>query len=153
MPYQPFTFADVKLIFQMSEGTGANAAGRGTGHAGARHVSITNANLGDRLRTHRGGGIAAYTAFRRFDDQIAAALDVLNLPASDAPLEDFRANTRPGQDFSLRRVRVPNVTILRYGMGNGGSAPFPCTCYTMFLRKDLSRPYGMHIISFFGEMG
>lgn len=153
MPYQAFTFADVKLIFQLSEGQGANAAGRGEGHAGARHVSITNAGLGDRLRTHRGGGIAAYTAFRTFDEQVAAALEVLNLPANDAPLEDFRVNTRPGQDFALRRVRVPSVTTLRYGRGDGLSAPFPCSCYTMFLRKDLTRPSGMHIISFFGEMG
>lgn len=153
MPFQPITLPEVKIIFQLSEGRGANAAGRGEGHAGAKHVSITNNGLGDRLTSHRGGGIAAYTAFLSFDEQVAAAHDVLNMPANDAALEDFRVNTKPGQDFALRRVRAARPTMLRYGRGDGGAATFPCTCYTMFLRKDLTRPHGMHIISFFGEMG
>jgi hypothetical protein len=153
MPFQPITLPEVKRIFQLSEGRGANAAGRGEGHAGEKHVSITNFGLGDRLMSHRGGGIAAYTAFLSFDDQVAAAHEVLNMPSNDAALEDFRVNTRPGQDFQLRRIRTIRPTMLRYGRGDGGAATFPCSCYTMFLRKDLSRPHGMHIISFFGEMG
>ena len=152
MPYQPVTFGEAKLMFELSEGTGADAAGRGEGHSGSRHVSIPNSGLGDRLRNHRRGGIAAYTAFLKFDDQVAAAVEVLNSPANSAALEDFRVNTRPGRDFELRRVTVPSVTVLRYARGDGGAATFPCSCYTMFLRKDLTRPYGIHIISFFGEM-
>jgi hypothetical protein len=153
MPFQLLTYAEVKMMFELSEGTGANEAGRGEGHSGSRHVSITNAGLGDRLGNHRGGGIAAYTAFRTFDDQINAALAVLNLPANDAAIEDFRVNTKPGKDFALRRSQLPVPMMLRYGRGDGGSAPFPCSVFTMFLRKNLGRPHGMHIISFFGEMG
>jgi hypothetical protein len=153
MPFQAITLAEVKLIFQLSEGQGMNDKGKGEGHSGARHVSITNSGLGDRLMSHSRGGIAAYTAFRSFDEQVAAAHEVLNLPANDAALEDFRVNTKPGKDFELKRVRVGAPTLLRYARGDGGAATFPCTCYTLILRKDLSRPHGMHIITFFGEMG
>jgi hypothetical protein len=153
MPFQEITLAEVKLMFQLSEGQGRNDKGKGEGHSGSRHVSITNEGLGDRLMSHSRGGIAAYTAFRSFDEQVAAAHDVLNLPSNDAPIEDFRVNTKPGKDFQLVRTRVSKPTLLRYARGDGGAATFPCTCYTMFMRKDLSRPHGIHIISFFGEMG
>jgi hypothetical protein len=154
MPMQYISYADVEAMFRLSEGTGGHPeTGRGEGHAGSRHVSITNAGLGDRVIDHKRGWLAAYTAFLSFRDQIGAGYEVLNAPSTDQIITDFQFNAPAGKDLQLTRVPVLTSMRMRYGMGGGGSGIFPCSVFTMFLRKDMNRPHRLHIISFFGEMG
>jgi hypothetical protein len=152
MPYQPFTFGEVETIFRLSEGATPNIGSGGIGHAGARHVDISNSGLNTRLSNHSSGGLAAYSAFLTFRDQVNAALQILNLPENDPPLERFRQEVRPGKPFSIEQSWLPTPMVMRYATP-GGAATFPCHYFTLFLRKDMSRPRDMHVVSFFGTMG
>jgi hypothetical protein len=153
MPFQPFTYSDVQMIFRLSEGQAPSQGAGGVGHAGERHVSIANAGLAERLRDHQGGGLAGYTAFLSFDDQVKAALAVLNDKANDALLEEFRVETRPGQRFEkLKNHFLPVPVRMRYAIGDSAKV-FPCQYFTMVLRKDMARPRQMHIVTFYGTMG
>jgi hypothetical protein len=152
MPYQPFTFGEVETIFRLSEGNAPSSGSGGVGHAGARHVSISNSGLNTRLSNHSSGGLAAYTGFLSFRDQVGAALQILNLPENDPPLERFRQEIRAGDSFSIKNGWLPTPTVMRYATP-GGAATFPCHYFTLVLRKDMSRPRQMHVVSFFGTMG
>lgn len=152
MPYQPFTFDEVQTIFTLSEKRPPALGAGGIGHAGERHVSITNRGLSERLPDDKISGLAAYTAFLSFEDQVKAALELLNLPANDTPLEHFRQALRPSERFSIDHCTVPTAVKLRYGTAGGG-ATFPCATFSLHLRKDLGRPRGMHVVTFYGTMG
>jgi hypothetical protein len=145
MPYTPFTFAEVRLIFQLSERAG--------GHAGALHVDITNDDLWNRVRDYRGTGLSARTSFIRFDDQVAAALELLNAPANDAAFEQFRCEVKQGQrpHFTMDHTLAVPVQM-RYAIG-GGTRTFPCRRVRLVLAKDHARPRAMHVVTCFGEMG
>ena len=153
MPHTPFTRGEVKMILQLSE------AGRG--HAGERHVVITNAGMADRqMGTRERGGITDVTSFCKFDDQIDAALALLNAPENGADLERFRVEKRPGRGYSdgssgryvvLTHRRATPITM-RYAIG-GTTRTFPCTLIRMVIDKDYSRPRQMDVITCYGEFG
>ena len=144
MPYTPFTLSELRLIFQLSE--------TGGGHAGQCHVGIDNDSLWGRVQDYQGSGIAARTAFLSFNDQLQAALEVLNAPANSAALEDFRVNKRPGRPYCEISHGLAAPMRMRYGMG-GGAKTFPCRLVTVVLDKNLARPRQMHVVTCFGEMG
>ncbi|GGC27977.1 hypothetical protein GCM10011371_14360 [Novosphingobium marinum] len=145
MPYTPFTLDEVRRIFVQSE--------QGTGHAGARHVDITNAAMWDRMQGSRGSrAVAAITSFVKFDDQLGAALELLNSPANDAALEQFRCEHKPGRPYFAIQHRLAAPVQMRYAIG-GGTRTFPCTLVRLILEKKYGRPRNMHVVTFFGEFG
>lgn len=150
MPLQPFTRDEIRLIFQLSEGPE-----NGGGHAGAQHVNMSKERLWQRVQAYKGPGLALRTSFLTFADQIEAAFQVLNDPRNDAALEDFRVNAKAGDRNHFDRLKnLPLATPIRthYGIG-GGAQVFPCSLVTLILHKNLSRPRGMHVVTFFGTMG
>jgi hypothetical protein len=159
MPYTPFTFEEVKSIFVMSEGN-ALSTGRGTGHAGGRHVDITNEGMWNRMQGTRGGNtLSAITSFIRFDDQVNAALELLNAPANDAALEQFRTDKKPGRGYPGSNSPYAEITHrlnapikMRYAIG-GGTSTFPCSLITLVFDKCYGRPRNMHVVTCFGEFG
>jgi len=153
MPHTPFTRSEVKRIFQLSE--------QGRGHAGERHVSITNQSMADRqMGTRERGGITDVTSFVKFEDQISAALELLNHPDNDEALEKFRVEKKPGRGYSdgtggryaeiTHRLNAP--VLMRYAIG-GTTRTFPCTKVKMIFDKCAGRPRSMHIVTFYGEFG
>lgn len=153
MPYTPFTHSEVKLIFQLSE--------QGRGHAGERHVDITNQGMADRQMGSPGqAGITDVTSFVRFDDQINAALELLNHPDHEDALEKFRVEKKPGRGYPggtggryaeiSHRLNAP--VQMRYAIG-GTTRTFPCTKVKLIFDKCHGRPRSMHIVTFFGEFG
>ena len=152
MPFQPFTQSEVTRIFHLSEGAGVD--GHHTGHAGRKHVDITNRGLADRLAapTRKGGGLAAFTAFLRFSDQVAAAVEMLNAPEQDQDLEAFRVQARAGDELRLEHRLTTSTFPMRYAIGGGGQT-FPCNQFTLWGRKVPGRPRDLHIVTFFGEFG
>lgn len=143
MPFTPFTLEEVKSILRKSEARG--------GHAGARHVSITTNDLWGRMGEARNNSIAAFTAFLNFNDQAGAALELLNDPAHEQALEQFRVNSRQGDRVTLRhRLRAP--IRMRYAIGEG-SQTFPCSAIRLVIEKDHSSPRAMHVVTCMGEMG
>ncbi|MET0308671.1 MAG: hypothetical protein ABW023_08190 [Sphingomonas sp.] len=153
MPYQPFTDSEVELIFQMSEGRPVSGKVRSEGHSGGRHVSITNSGLADRLRDHNRGGLAIYTAFLTFRDQIDAAVAFLNSPKTAVRLDRFSIDKKQGESCEIVEEIDLNAPFrMRYGIGDGAQI-FPCNRFEMRLIKDHSRPRQMHIVTFFGKMG
>lgn len=149
MPYQPFTREEIRLIFQLSEGpTG------GGGHAGAQHVNKSKEQLWQRVQSYQGAGLALRTSFLTFADQIEAAFEVLNDPRNDAALEDFRVNAKAGDrgHFDMKNLPLRTPVRMHYGIG-GGAQLFPCSLVTLVLHKNLARPRGMHVVTFFGTMG
>ncbi|WP_298471002.1 hypothetical protein [uncultured Erythrobacter sp.] len=152
MPYTPFTRNEVKRIFQLSE--------QGRGHAGERHVNITNQGMAERqMGTHERSGISDVTSFVKFDDQIDAALALLNAPANDAALERFRVEKKQGRGYSGGGGRYVELThtlnapvLMRYAIG-GTTRTFPCRRVKMIIDKCNGRPRNIHIVTFFGEFG
>lgn len=152
MPFMPFTRADVKLMFELSEPA--------RGHAGARHVSITNVGMVDRQMGGRGReGLAEVTSFLKFDDQIDAALELLNAPANDAALERFRVEKRAGVAYPGSSSRYAEIehrlnapVPMRYAIG-GTTRTFPCQKVKLVFDKAPGRPFDLHIVTFFGMFG
>lgn len=152
MPFTPFTRAEVRYIFEQSE--------RATGHAGARHVTITNVGMADRqMGTREREGLAEVTSFVKFDDQIDAALELLNAPAHDAALERFRVEKRagvayPGSSSRYAEIehRLATPVQMRYAIG-GTTRTFPCSRVKLVFDKAPGRPRDMHIVTFFGMFG
>lgn len=147
MPFTPFSTSEIRMIFEMSEGDGG-------GHAGRYHVNMSKEALSERALAYRGGGLSLRTSFLTFADQIKAALDVLNDPANDARLEEFRINAKvsdPGH-FELKNMHLPNPVRMHYAIG-GGAQIFPCQYFTMILHKRPGRPRDTHVVTFFGTMG
>lgn len=153
MMFQRFTFAEVETIFRASEGRAVTRGRANPGHAGERHVSISNAGLWDRFMDYQDSGLALRTAFLDFKSQVGAALAVLNDPANETELERFATQTRQdAPPFALKNAWLPAPVTMRYAIG-GGAQTFPCHYFTLVLRKDLSRVRQMHIVTFFGTMG
>ncbi|MDJ0641397.1 MAG: hypothetical protein QNJ15_01140 [Erythrobacter sp.] len=152
MPFTPFTRSEVKLILQLSE--------QGQGHAGERHVSITNQGMADRqMGTRQRAGITDVTSFVKFDDQIDAALALLNDPANDAEIERFRVEKRQGRGYAGEGGRYVELSHtltspvqMRYAIG-GTTRTFPCRRVKMIIDKCNGRPRSIHIVTFFGEFG
>ncbi len=155
MPYTPFSFSEVKTIFTLSEGL-TQSTGRGEGHAGRDHVNISNDGMWNRTL---GGNASAITSFLRFDDQVRAALELLNAPSSDAALERFRVEKQPGRGYPGSNSPYAEITHrlmapvqMRYAIG-GGTRTFPCSLVTLVFDKCRGRPRDMHIVTCFGEFG
>lgn len=151
MPYTPFSYQEIRTILQLSEAS--------DGHAGERHVTITNAQLWDRVVDYQGSGIAARTSFLKFDDQINAMLALLNAPENDAGFEAFRCHAKPQAHIEPRKRKytvlshTPAAPIpMRYGIG-GGAQTFPCRQIRLVIDKNHERPRQMHVVTCFGEMG
>jgi hypothetical protein len=149
MPYQLFTHDEVHLIFKMSESRG--------GHAGARHVNLPSSQLWDRVEGIKRPGLALRTSFIKFDDQINAALQVLNDPRNDTELERFRVHAKASDKhhFEMRNLLIDDPIPMRYGIG-GGAQVYPCNHFTLVLHKyegPHPPPRQMLIVTFYGTMG
>jgi len=153
MPYEPFSLKDVRAIFEASEGRGMIVGKPNVGHSGERHVSITNARLADRVRDYKQDGLALRTAFIDFKSQVEAAFAVLNDPVNAPALEHFFNRVRQNDPaYEMKNVWLTTPVKMRYGIGDGART-FPCHYFTLILRKEVSLPRQMHIVTFFGTMG
>ncbi|MEM9500626.1 MAG: hypothetical protein AAF941_02150 [Pseudomonadota bacterium] len=147
MPFTPFTRDEVMRILSLSE--------LEEGHAGERHSKATNAYLVER-QMH---GTPTATAFLNFQEMITAGVALLNDPANDAELEDFRVDkkfNKPNTKGRMKRIVLSHILRtpmkMRYAIG-GTTRTFPCRKVKMVIEKNFGRPRFIHVVTFYGEMG
>jgi len=152
MSFPPFTADEVRRMLMESEGA-TLPDGRKKGHAGERHVSITNAGLDWRMRYSGGtvAGIAMYTAFLTFKDQIRTAVEVLNSPQSRPELGRFLAD-RSRKQCDLKDIVLTNSVPIRMATA-GGSHVYPEASFaTMILHRMTGRTRSIHVQTIFARI-
>lgn len=150
MAVVPFEYDEVKRIFHLSEMAG--------GHAGEQHVKISNAEMVARnLKEKRRGPIHATTAFLTFDQQIKAALKLLNDGRNHKPLERLRIEKEPGKGYSgeggTSRIELAHKLAkpqkMRYVLGHDVKT-FMCVDLKMIVDKKIDNPRRLYIHTFIG---
>lgn len=160
-----FTHAETEHILLSSENAPTSHRGTGSrGHAGARHLLLTNADLlaryermSEQLVWHNGRRrrreYTMITAFCTLPDMIDAAERVLNAAQTQAALSDFFHNTPRGPGMRADIAYTSNTTYrMRYAQGREIVRTMPVHDLVMVLDRVDGRPFGLQVQTFFGTL-
>jgi hypothetical protein len=174
MTYHVFSPAEVEQMLRSSEGEATAHRGQRPGHAGAKHLLLTNAELLERYeemiraeeanRARRreearargekfrpGGPIyRMVTAFAQLPEMIAAGVALLNTPQSQAGLTAMFVGDHAGEGTRLEiDYTSPAPVLMRFVSGHR-VATMPVHQLTMILDRVHARRLGLHVQTFFG---
>jgi len=152
MSFPPFTTDEVRRMLLESEGA-TLPDGRKKGHAGERHVSISNADLDWRMRYSGGtvAGIAMYTAFLTFADQIRTAVEVLNSAQARPDLDRFLSD-RTRKQCDLKDIVLTNSVPIRMATAAGSHVYPEASFATMILHSMAGRTRSIHVQTIFARI-
>jgi hypothetical protein len=163
--YRHFTRAEAENILRSSEGAATSHRGTGRpGHAGSRHLLLTNSELLERYETmseqlvwrdgrRRHREYALVTAFCTLPDMINAAALVLNATQTQAALVDFFIKTPRGPGMRAEIAFTSDVEFrMRYAQGAETVRTMPVNDLVMVLDRAEGRPFGLHVQTFFGTL-
>jgi hypothetical protein len=163
--YHRFTRAEAENILRNSEGAPTSHRGTGSpGHAGARHLLISNAELltryqqmSERLmwqngrRRHR--EYTLVTAFCTLPDMIDAAGLVLNAAQTQAALADFFHGAPRGPGMRAEIAYTSGTTFrMRYAQGREAVRTMPVHDLVMVLDRVSDRLFDLQVQTFFGTL-
>lgn len=163
--YHRFTRAEAETILRGSEGAATSHRGTGRpGHAGSRHLLLTNAELlarytrlSDQLIWQNGRRrrreYTLITAFCTLSDMIDAAELVLNAAQTQAALSDFFTNIPHGPGMRAEIAFTSTTTFrMRYAQGDEAVRTMPVHDLTMVLDRVTDRPFDLQVQTFFGTI-
>jgi hypothetical protein len=150
--YRAYTAAETESILRASEDRPTMFRGGRTGHMGARHLLLSNADLLKRYTEEFGDrDYALVTAFTSLADVVAAATAILNARQTQAALEEFFVNVPrgPGMRATIDLIAARDF-IMRYAMGAHTVATMPVRSLKMVLDRVDGRPFDLHIHTMYG---
>jgi hypothetical protein len=163
--YRRFTRPEAEAILRSSEGAPTSHRGTGRpGHAGTRHLLLTNAELLERYAQmseqlvwqngrRRRREYTLITAFCTLPDMIDAAELVLNAAQTQAALSDFFLNVPRGPGMRAEVAFTSKATFrMRYAQGGEAVRTMPVSDLVMVLDRVESRPFGLQVQTFFGTI-
>jgi hypothetical protein len=163
--YHQFTRAEAENILRSSEGSPTAHRGTGSpGHAGARHLLLTNAELLTRYQRmseqliwqngrRRRREYTLITAFCTLPDMIDAAELVLNAAQTQAALGDFFQGTPRGPGMRAEIAYTSGTTFsMRYAQGGEAVRTMPVHDLVMVLDRVEGRPFALQVQTFFGTL-
>ena len=163
--YHHFTRAETESILRSSEGAATSHHGTGRpGHAGSRHLLLTNAELLARYtqiseqliwpnKRRRRREYTLVTAFCTLPDMIDAAELVLNAEQTQAALLDFFTNTPRGPGMRAVIAFTGKATFrMRYAQGDEAVRTMPVHDLVMVLDRVTDHPFDLQVQTFFGTL-
>ena len=174
MAYHAFTAAEVEHMLRSSEGEPTAHRGERPGHACARHLLLTNAELlkryedmiraeeANRLRRREqarergekfrpGGPIyRMVTAFAQLPDMIACGVALLNTAQAQAGIAAMFSGPHADEGARLEVDHVSPAPVLMRFVSGHHVATMPVHQLTMILDRVRGRPLDLHVQTFFG---
>ena len=162
--YHQFTRSEAENILLSSEGGATSHRGGRPGHAGSRHLLLSNAELLDRYtqfseqmiwrnNRRRRREYALITAFCNSPEMIDAAVLVLNAAQTQLALADFFTNTPRGPGMRAEIAFTSAASFrMRYAQGDETVRAMPVSDLVMILDRVDQRPFGLHVQTFFGTL-
>lgn len=162
--YHQFTRSEAESILRSSEGGATSHRGGRPGHAGSRHLLLSNAELLERYTNfseqliwrngrRRRREYTLITAFCTLPEMIDAAVLVLNAAQTQRALADFFTNTPRGPGMRAEIAFTSAASFLmRYAQGDEMVRTMPVSELVMILDRVDHRPFGLHVQTFFGTL-
>jgi hypothetical protein len=162
--YHQFNRSEAEDILRSSEGGATSHRGGRAGHAGSRHLLLSNSELLERYTQfsqqmvwrngrRRGREYTLITAFCALPDMIDAAVLVLNAPQTQRALADFFTNTPRGPGMRAEIAFTSAASFrMRFAQGEETVRTMPVSDLVMILDRVDQRSFGLHVQTFFGTL-